>query len=771
MTHSALRRTIAAIAAIGTLALALASAPAVLAGPVEPTPRNLNPKDAVDRLAPITPGKLAVNAKAAGAWTLGTYAVSLEATTGVLRVTDTRIDADVWSNVPGQSFVVGTMSQLNIYEDQGAFYPEVKRSQTLSDQTLTAVKTGSGSLTFSGTIAKAKSKGTTWAMTLGTTMLDDSVEALTVDITTGKIGGKPLSSVMFVQALAPGEAVHGFGSQYRAYDLSGTLFPIMVREQGVGRGEEPISGLVNGVEPGGAGTLANTYAAWPTWLTSSGQAGRVTGSGEFSFGTVDLRSSASLNIEMRSPRVQMHLVAGTTPADALKRRDAGITIPGTADWTSRGAIVGLQGGTAEVRKELQTVLDAGAKISAVWLQDWVGRRTTNLGDRLWWTWQLDRQWYPEWETLVDDLDKQGIKVLTYVNPMLVDPATKTSPPARNLYKEAAAKGYFVKTPKGKPYLQDQGQFSAALIDLTNPAARAWFVDVIATEVLAGKVAGMMADFGEGLPFDAVLVGGSGAQLHNAYPRLWAETVREACDKAGKPECAAWMRSGTQGSAKDAPMFWAGDQMVSFAVQDGMPSALYGIHASGAAGWPLMHSDVGGYTSVSLAFYTRKPELIPRWSQMEAFGVFMRTHEGNQPRYNLQVYSDDTQAAAFAYGTKIYAALGDYRRTVIAEAVETGIPGMRHPSLVYPGTDAANQDNTFFLGDHLFVAPVMGEGVRSVEVTFPPGTWVHALTGVEFPGNTTQTVDAPLDQATAFVLKGDPVGDQIRTALKAAGVAR
>ena len=72
---------------------------------------------------------------------------------------------------------------------------------------------------------------------------------------------------------------------------------------------------------------------------------------------------------------------------------------------------------------------------------------------------------------------------------------------------------------------------------------------------------------------------------------------------------------------------------------------------------------------------------------------------------------------------------------------------------------------------LFVAPVMGEGVRSVEVTFPPGTWVHALTGVEFPGNTTQTVDAPLDQATAFVLKGDPVGDQIRTALKAAGVAR
>ena len=765
---STVRRVTAAVA---VAALTLTVAPAALARPVDPTPRNLRPQDAVDRLAPLTPGKLTVSSKAAGSWTVGNFAVTLNATTGALLVKDTTIGKDVWTNVPGRAFVVGSMSQLKMYEDQGAFYPEVKRSLTLSDQTISAVKTTAGSVTFTGTIAKGKSKGTTWSMTLGATTLDDSVQALAVDITTGKVGRNPLSSVLFVQALAANEAVHGFGSQYRAYDLRGSLFPIMVREQGVGRGEQPISDLVNSAEPGGAGTLANTYAAWPTWLTSGSLAGRVVGAAEYSFGTVDLRAADALTLEMRSPRIQLQLVAGTSPADALKRRDAGITVPGTADWTSRGAIVGLQGGTAEVRKELQTVLDAGAKISAVWLQDWVGRRTTNFGDRLWWTWQLDDQWYPGWDALVDDLGKQGIKVLTYVNPMLVDPATKTPAPKRNLYKEAASKGYFVKTAQGKPYMQDQGQFTAALIDLTNPQARAWFVDVIATDVLAGKVAGMMADFGEGLPFDAVLAGGSGAQLHNQYPRLWAETVREACDKAGKPDCAAWMRSGTQASAQDAPMFWAGDQMVSFAVEDGMPSALYGIQSSGVSGWPLMHSDVGGYTSISLAFYTRGPELIPRWSQMEAFGVFMRSHEGNQPRYNLQVYTDDTQARGFAYGTRIYSALGDYRRTVIAETVDTGLPAMRHPSLVYPGTKAADQDNTFFLGDHLFVAPVMAAGQRTVEVTLPPGTWVHALTGEEFPGDTTQTVAAPLDQATAFVLKGDPVGEQIRAALKAAGVAR
>ncbi|MFM8240518.1 MAG: alpha-glucosidase [Actinomycetota bacterium] len=765
---STVRRMTAVVAAI---ALTVTVAPAALARPVDPAPRNLDPKDAVDRLDPLVPGTLTVSSSAAGSWTVGNYSVTLDATTGLLAVKDTSLNADVWSNVAGQAFIVGSMSQLKVYEDQGAFYPEVKRSLTLSDQSIASAKTGPGTVTFSGSIAKGKANGTTWSMTLGTAKLDDTVDALTVDVTTGTIGKKPLSSVLFVQGLAPNEAVHGFGSQYRAYDLSGTLFPIMVREQGVGRGEQPISNTVNVVEPGGAGTLANTYAAWPTWLTSGSHAGRVIGAGEYAFGTVDLRSGSALNIEMRSPRVQFHLVAGSSPADALKRRDAGRTIPGTADWTSRGAILGLQGGTTAVREKLQKVLDAGGEVSAVWLQDWVGRRTTSFGDRLWWTWQLDREWYPGWETLVDDLDKQGIKVLTYVNPMLVDPATKKPKPTRNLFKEASSKGYFVKTSKGKPYLQDQGQFMAALIDLTNPKARSWFIDVIANDVLGGKVAGMMADFGEGLPYDAVLQGGSGAQLHNQYPRLWADTVRAACDKAGKPDCAAWMRSGTQASAEDAPMFWGGDQMVSFAVEDGMPSALYGIHASGAAGWPLMHSDVGGYTSVAVVNYVRGPELIGRWAQMEAFGTFMRTHEGNQPSRNLQVYTDDTQASAFAYGTRIYAALGDYRRIVIAEAVDTGMPAMRHPSLVYPGTKAADQDNTFFLGDHLFVAPVMAAGQRTVEVTLPPGTWVHALTGEELPGDTTQTIAAPLDQATAFVLKGDPVGEQIRTALKAAGVAR
>ena len=53
----------------------------------------------------------------------------------------------------------------------------------------------------------------------------------------------------------------------------------------------------------------------------------------------------------------------------------------------------------------------------------------------------------------------------------------------------------------------------------------------------------------------------------------------------------------------------------------------------------MHSDVGGYTSVDAVVtdYVRSEELLARWAEMQAFGVVMRSHEGNRPDANQQVY--------------------------------------------------------------------------------------------------------------------------------------
>src|SRR5699024_3671717 len=53
-------------------------------------------------------------------------------------------------------------------------------------------------------------------------------------------GGEP-TSLGFWSGRTPNAAVHGFGEQFTGFDLDGRLLPIIVREQGVGRGEQPLT--------------------------------------------------------------------------------------------------------------------------------------------------------------------------------------------------------------------------------------------------------------------------------------------------------------------------------------------------------------------------------------------------------------------------------------------------------------------------------------------------------------------------------------------------
>jgi alpha-glucosidase len=314
--------------------------------------------------------------------------------------------------------------------------------------------------------------------------------------------------------------------------------------------------------------------------------------------------------------------------------------------------------------------------------------------------------------------------------------------------------------EGSPYLLDQGGFDAALVDLTNPEARDWFTDVIAEDVLGIGVSGFMADFGEGLPYDAVLARGDAKLAHNTWPRLWAGTVRDACTRAGVGDCLTWFRSGSLGMGEDASLFWNGDQLVDWGRSDGLQSALLGTFAAGVSGWPLVHSDIGGYTSISsfLTSYERSDELLDRWAELAAFGPVMRTHEGNRPDENPQVFDPD-HTEAFARMTEVYAALEPYRAEVLAEASELGLPAIRHGWLAAPGTDAAEVDTQFFLGDSLLVAPVLSEGEESVEVVFPPGEWRNLFTGATYEEGTRE-VDAPLGVPAAFIRADDPMADQL-----------
>lgn len=722
-----------------------------------------------DQLAVMQPGGFSAESAATGDYGLGDALVVVEP--GGVRVEAP--GGTVWASSPGVAFLAAADGHVDWREHRGYLWADVGHSAGWDTQHVTGAEASGDAVTLTGVLTGDAPGVRPFEVRFAPR--DEVGVSVDVDVGSGSAGddaeaGARPDVVHWTGARTESAGVHGFGEQFDDFTLDARLIPIVIREQGVGRGEQPLTFLADVTNTGAGGTHAMTYATWPSYVTDDLQGVRLDPAADSSsaFAIADTREPAQVGLEVWSPEMRLELTRADTPVELLQRQHGQVEPPPLAGWTQDGAIVGIQGGTDKVRRVVDDLERAGTEVAGVWLQDWTGRRTTEFGDRLWWTWQLDEQRYPGWEQLVGNLRDRGIRTTTYVNPWLVDAAPKGDPGIRNLWAEAADAGFLVEHPGGGPYMIDQGQFDAALVDLTEPAARDWMATVVAEDVLANGVDGFMADFGEALPMDAVLHDGDAATVHNAYPRLWAETVRQGCDQAGRPDCVTWFRAGTHGMASQTPAFWNGDQTVTWSADDGMASSLLGTLSAGVSGWPVVHSDIGGYTSIDAVVkdYVRDDQLLARWGEYASFGPMFRSHEGNRPAENRQVYDPD-EVEAFARNSRLFAALEPYRAQVLAEAVETGLPVMRHAWLHHPGTAAAERDDQFLLGEHLLVAPVFEPNTTEVAVTFPPGEWVHLPTGEKFAGDATRTVAAPIGTPAAFIAADHPAAGDLVENVRAA----
>ncbi|MEA5154309.1 TIM-barrel domain-containing protein [Raineyella sp.] len=535
----------------------------------------------------------------------------------------------------------------------------------------------------------------------------------------------PAADVVLLRSgLAADEAVHGLGAQFTGFDLRGRDLVLVTREQGVGRGKQPVTVVVEKAR-GAGGSPTTTYAPMPTLVTAGL---RRLDWDQDRVAEADLRGGR-LDLSVWDARITARWRTGAGPRELVRTPHDGL--PG---WTGTGAVVAAQGGSAEVRRKL-AALD-GAAVCAVWIQDWVGQRTTGFGSRLWWTWELDRRRYPDWEQLVAELGARGIRVLTYINPFVVDPGEKPGGVRRDLYHEALERGFLVGHPDGGPYLLDQDGFMAAMVDLTNPAAYAWYGQVIGAMPRTG---GWMADFGESLPFDAVLHDGDPRELHNRWPVLW----EQLCASVRGADEFVFHRSAWRGSRA---AHWAGDQLTSWDAYDGMASALLGMLAGGVSGLPLMHADAGGYTSLPQPVIRahRDTELLLRWCEWCVWSPVLRTHEGNRPDENAQVW-DAGAAPAFVQQTRVFRELAPYRAGVVAD----DLPAIRHCWVEVPGTEAARRDDQYFFGPSFLVAPVLEPGVTGREVALPPGRWVLVWTGEEYAGDRVVRVRSLIGQPPVF----------------------
>ncbi|KAL9539207.1 hypothetical protein PS6_011301 [Mucor atramentarius] len=572
------------------------------------------------------------------------------------------------------------------------------------------------------------------------------------------------------------EDFYGFGEQFSYSTLKGQKVPIFVREQGIGRGEEPVTSILN--DPSGVfgdfagGDSFTTYCSVPQFLSTDNRS-LVLHNSEYS--SFDLRKDDRVSVRLNATLLEGRLFQGDNLLDLVSEYTSySGRMHLLPDWVSDGAVVGIQGGTQKVRKVIRQLQHHNTPIAAVWLQDWCGKRLQKTPNgvefkRLWWNWESDDTLYPDWPTFVnDELRSQNIRVLSYVNTFLTNVEKKQSY-RNNYFLEAEAHGYLVKDPsstsKHQTLIISSGtDFEAGILDLTNPDAAVWFKSIVKQHVYDAGVSGMMTDFGEYLPYHSEKVslysGISSEVYHNRYPQEWAKLHSELVHEIGlEDEAVCFYRAGFTRTPGFINLMWAGDQNVAWDAHDGIKSAVTGMLSGGFSGFSITHSDIGGYTTISAApllELVRSKELLFRWMELSAFTAVFRTHEGIIPELNAQFYDDEESLAYFAFCAKLYASLSPYRKKLIQEAHTRGWPLMRHLVFYYPHDPVVRRItySQYLLGDSLLVAPMLAPSTSHVKVYLPKEegvTWRHVWSNQSFtPTGQDISVASPFQRPAVFI---------------------
>jgi len=692
----------------------------------------------------------------------------------------------VFETIPGEKFISAALAHIEVHENRGSFDVHEDIHTQLIHQTVTEIKQVDQTLFIKGTLSDQSGE------------IQANTEILFSQVLTGHLQfnitvSDPQCDIVFLHYVtSPSEQFFGFGEQFTHLNLKGHEVPIISQEGGLGRGRQPISGIINFFAKGAGGNAFTTYTAIPQYISSHFRSLFLETT---EYATFNLKDDHRVTIKLYRSQMIGRILFGESYLDLIEKYTeyCGRMIP-LPDWLNEGgAIVGMEGGTDEVRRKWAELKAHDTPIAAFWVQDWVGKRDVGFGEQLWWNWVMNSERYPNWDVLVQDLKASNIRMMGYINPFLVDPNDSDYDASRNLYQEALDNGYYIKKSDGTPYFITVTTFPSLLIDLSNPGARTWIKGVMKDELIANGFYGWMHDFAEALPFDAVLASGEAASsYHNQYMVEWVKLGREAVQEAGmEGEIVFFNRAGYTKSPAYTTLFWEGDQMVTWDEHDGFKSAIKGLISGGLSGMSINHSDIGGYTSIGynleqllgpigldnwiswIGLYRREKSLLLRWMEANAFTAVYRTHEGLGPKDNAQFYSDEDSYAQFSRFAKVYKALASYRKTLMNEAYEKGYPLVRHMMLHFPDDpNMIDLKYQWMLGSELLVAPVTNKHDNHVRLYVPSGKWVHVWSK-EVYGNLESgdwvEVEAPIGKPAVFYPEGSSAGAEFQANLRKLGV--
>ncbi len=539
--------------------------------------------------------------------------------------------------------------------------------------------------------------------------------------------------------LRPGERIYGLGEKFSRLDKAG---------------QAPVTWIDDAL----GSTSERSHKSVPFLWTSRGF-GLFVDSGARISWDLGAASLQSWSFEAEAPSLEMYVFHGPRPDKILAAYTA-LTgrAPAVPAWS-----FGLwlsSGGTYRDQASIEALLDGLERhrfpADVIHIDPW-WMRWRKYCDFEW-----DRRAFPDPEGLIRRIHGLGLKLCLWEHPYVSVES--------GLFEFGKDKGYFALKPGGGVYIIDYGLSLAprpdgrvrmarkaetwnapvAIVDLTNPGARAWFKD-LHRPILRAGVDVFKTDFGEDIPADALFFDGrTGAEIHNLYPLLYNAAVFEVTAEE-KGRGLVWSRSGTAGSQR-FPVCWSGDPASDW---DSLAATVRGGLSAGMSGLALWSHDIGGYRG------TPGPELYVRWAQFGLFSSHSRMH-GDSPR-EPWLFGDAALAVVRKFAGLRYR-LFPYIRSTALEAGKTGLPVLRALPLAFPDDpNVAAWDHEYMFGPSLLAAPVIrgieelgpgsGRGTPRMPVYLPAGDWVDFWTGRTHRGPGVIDASARLDIMPLFVRAG------------------
>jgi alpha-glucosidase len=493
---------------------------------------------------------------------------------------------------------------------------------------------------------------------------------------------------------------------------------------------------------GGGGGSSGSNLVVPHFVTASGASFFLTTTEPSVF---DLQHD-----DWYSVRVQSSILKGTwiAASSALEAMSIHSSLQGRVQklpmWTRNGVMLGLSGGDSTVRDVHNKLKMRHCPISGVMISDWTGMKPKS--NRMWYNWVLERELYPNFSQLVDELENEGINVGLYINPCIdeIPPHLRTG--RRYIFREAEENGFLVKKADMKCFYNVGDRHGrTGIVDMTNQDAVNWFKKtIISNELLGAGASFWMADTNVDAPLDAKYSsnpdGGRSVSVVNVFSQEFAKVNKDAIRDTGREgDSFSFVNSGSGETSKYSATSLT-DHVTNLhgSSDGGMKAALNGIVNGGISGFALGHCAISMVVPTkvgSSGLSSRSREMICRWMEMMAFTTYFRTHDGvgsgKSSKSIISAYDDDQVLDQLTRWAKVYTALAQYRQQLQSEASFEGWPVVRHPMLHYPSDEHFQEEDTssFMLGTSMFIAPVMKPGVTKARVYLPKGEWGHLWTGL------------------------------------------